>query len=452
MSEAPPNFTVKTPRDVQQGFLSWANGVLQNSDLAVRRDPALQRQMRHDPDVMSPLLQRQMAVALLPWSIVPEDEDEQRQVDQAEELRNGLEKTRRWADFLRHLMDALWYGPSAVNPIFERDRGIVRPGKWVPIHGDTIVYDEFGSLGLRVGASFDGEKQQSNQGWVHILKDLDRRSVVAHTHNPTGADYQIPEEARYQYAGRGLRDLLWYQWLIKQNALQLWVRYLERYAMGFRVGKYPDGNAAAQEAMQDTMARAAGDVNISIPDTGPDQPGYDFTLLESNGQGAGSYGNLIEGYLAGQIKEMIIGQTATTEATATGLGSDVGTRHAETFQRIIRFDALALEDTLTEELVRPMHAMSFGETDWKPRFRFTVEEVDPEQFMEAVKLAHEIGLKIAERDVREQMGLREPAEDEPVIERQRDELGGFGGPFSSDETVDAFTAESSRQLRLAFGG
>lgn len=438
MSQASiPDFTIDQPREVQRGFIRLIDNLLANSDVAYRRNERLQRKMRHDPDIMSPLLQRQMSVALLPWSIAPEDEFDDKQVEIATDLTQCIGKMRRWPEFLRQMLESVWYGPSAANIVYQRG-DMIYPERWIPVHPDTLTFDEDGRLGIRVGMEFVGTTSRGEDGRVHMLGETDRSAIVLHTSYPQGPDYAEPYEARYQYAGRGLRDTLWYQWLIKHTVLQLWVTYCERYATGIRVGRYPEGNDEGRDSMNNVLSSLLGDVNALLPDSGDESSNYSIDILEPNGQASEVFANLIEGYLAGQIKETIIGQTATTEATASGLGSTLATRHAETFQRIIQFDAMGLEDTLTHELVGPLVRMNYGELDWTPQFKFSVEDVDSEKYMAGIKAAYEMGVSIPERDVRQQLGIREPNKDEISLTRPADPLmGAYGvqpGLFDDDQS------------------
>ena len=73
--------------DISQGFsaiVQQAFGILVNSDIAVRTDERLQRQMIRDPMIMAPLTKRMLATAQLDWQIVPPDADDPRQVEVAE--------------------------------------------------------------------------------------------------------------------------------------------------------------------------------------------------------------------------------------------------------------------------------------------------------------------------------------------------------------------------------
>ena len=95
--------------ELQRSYMTHFTKILQRSDMALREDRQLQRQMRRDPDIMSPLFQRQSAVALLDWEIVPDDPNCEEQVKQAAELQDIFQcYLKRPVDFMQNLLDAVW--------------------------------------------------------------------------------------------------------------------------------------------------------------------------------------------------------------------------------------------------------------------------------------------------------------------------------------------------------
>jgi phage gp29-like protein len=418
--------------ELQRSYITHFTKILRRSDMSLRQDRQLQRQMRRDPDIMSPLFQRQSAVALLEWEILPEDPQDEIQVEQAKELENMFRNNlMRPIEFFKALLDAVWYGPAAVQITPEQSGDMVVPGEWMPIHSDTLAFTEYGSLAMYVGRRYEGEWEHGPYGLIHKLDDEEREQIVLHTHNIEGPDYEEIEEAAFAYSGRGLRDTVWFQWMMKQTSLQFWMTWIERYGMGVRVGTYPDGNASAQAVMQDVMENLIGDVSVLIPKQSGGEDLYSLDIKEVNSSQAKVFADLIEGYLAGQIKELIIGQTATTEATSTGLGSSVGDEHAETFRRIIQCDALNLADTLTKEFVSRYHEYNYGTTDYKPRWAFSLEKNDPREFMEGVRSYVELGGAVSQSQARQILGITEPEEGEAVLSSEQQQEGdmmeGMGG-------------------------
>ncbi len=424
-------------REIMRAFISSMNGLLVDSDYAILQDRKLQRMMRRDPDVMSPLFQRLYSVAELDWTITPPDQDNELEMKRAAHLKQLIQHSmRRQTEFFKQLADACFYGPSAVNIIYDRvvvplGRGIA-PVAWKPFHSDSLEFNEFGELGMKVSHAFTGDKIPGQRGFVHMFTPEERQAIILHVWNPEGPDYDEPREAGYLYAGRGLRDMCWNFWYMKQTALKLWMIWTQRYAMGNRIFRYPQGNAEGKAAMEKAARNLGNDTSVIVPTDEDNPDAWDIKILEPDAGRAQIMSDLIEGYLAGQIKEMIIGQTATTESTASGLGSSIGDQHAETYHRIIKFDSRVLADSITWEMIIPLYIMNFGESDSYPRFEFPIEKVDSEKWMTGVSQYLDHGGTVSEKQVRERLGIDEPEDDEPVLMGApgggQDEFGGrFGG-------------------------
>ena len=428
-----PRPMVQSVFDVQRSFLRLVSGVLANSDLAWRNERTLQRQMLRDPDVISPLNQRKLAVALLDFDIVSEDENDSTQREQAEWVYTQLKRIRRWHDMVGSLQNAVWFGPAAVNIVYAiAPGGGARPVGWTPLHSDTLAFTHDGQLGIRVGYQYDRRPTVSGfDSPVALFDELERRAIVLHTFSPEGPDYEEPRESRYMWSGRGLRDVCFHFWMMKQVALQLWINFTERYGMGIRKLFYPEGNDEIKAEVEEMARNAIGDVTFILPRPTGDNasvPTVDLEIMDpATGSRQNLFADLIKGYLAGQIKEVIVGQTATTQATNTGLGSDVGTRHAETFNRIVKMDAHSVADSITHDMVIPMHVWRYGDTPYRPRLEFSVEEIDSEKFMAGVKDYVELGGSVSDRQVRKRIGIEAPRDDDELL-RKSDPFEPLDGP------------------------
>lgn len=421
-----------TPTEMQRSFYTSVNKILRQGSLAFRSERALQRQMRYDPDVMGPLLSLQLSVACSEWSVSPQPEFAQdaKAVEQAGIMERLLKNTPKITDLMRHLLDALWYGRSAVNMVYGRHEETVFIRDWLPIHGDSVVVTDLGTIGIKVGPKYYGGQQFSvaahdNKigdtviGWdsrVLPLDQLQRQTIALHTYQPQGVDFDDPYEAENALLGRGMRDLIWYYWKMKQRVLQNWDAYCERYGMGFRIGTYPVGNMQAKEEMDGILAQLMGDVSVTIPKypDSAEQP-FDIKLLEPSTSNVETFAKMVE-YLAGNIKEIILGQTGTSEAISTGLGSSVADQHAQTLNRQLTYVANALAETMTREIVEPLYRMNFGDGGTPPQFTFSVSKPNPDEYMKAIELFTKLGGRVSEREARKVFGLSEPEENESVLQ------------------------------------
>jgi hypothetical protein len=438
---APVFQALVTPVEMQRSYYLSVNKILRQGSLAFRKDRNLQRQMRYDPDIMGPLVMLQLSVACAEWAVqVPADmQGDEQATEQAAFVEKLLKNTPRFTDMMRHLLDALWYGRSAVNMVFGKQGETIYIRDWMPIHGDSLTMTELGQLGLKVGPRYytqtiggaapDTDKINGTViGWdsrVLPLDDQQRATIALHTYQPQGVDFDDPYEAENAYLGRGMRDLVWYYWSLKQAALQNWATYIERYSMGIRVGNYPVGNEAAKADMESAMQNLLGDVSVLIPKNADgSDAGFGINIMEPNGGNAEAFAKMVE-YLTENIKEVILGQTGTSQAVSSGLGSSIGDQHAQTLNRQVTYIANALAETITREIVTPLFRMNFGDDAVPPSFSFSVSKPNPDEYMKAIEAFTKLGGRVSEREARKVLGLAEPEDDEMVLQAPSE--GGMGG-------------------------
>src|SRR5512137_3183043 len=80
------------------------SNIYRNLDEALRHDPINARAMRRDTFILRLLFSRQMAVAQLPWDIVPEDPKDPYQVYAAKFLTEVMEDIPRFTEYKRNLL------------------------------------------------------------------------------------------------------------------------------------------------------------------------------------------------------------------------------------------------------------------------------------------------------------------------------------------------------------
>jgi len=145
---------------------------------------------------------------------------------------------------------------------------------------------------------------------------------------------------------------------------------------------------------------------------------YGVERIEPGMSGAQALKDILTEYFGHQIKRYILGQTLTTEAHATGLGSNLASIHLDTYLQIIRYDALNLQETLTRQLVEPLVRLNFPELAPRVQARLVIEidSPDVEGKLAAWRQAWEMGAKLREKDVMELIGAAVPGEEDRVLE------------------------------------
>jgi len=121
--------------------------------------------------------------------------------------------------------------------------------------------------------------------------------------------------------------------------------------------------------------------------------------------GVDSMLTVIKEFFGHKIKRYILGQTLTSEADATGLGSGVADAHMATYADIIQYDSINQEESLTEDFLRPIQLWNFPSSAmYYLRFKIDTESEDAERKMQGFKQAWDMGMRIKAADVADVIG------------------------------------------------
>ena len=430
-----PTGPLALPVEVQRSYFRTASLMLRNSSLAYRLDVNYQAMMRMDADIEGVLRSLLVTLAGLEWSVTADDDDNPRTQQLASRIADIVNAIPRRSDLFRAMHEAVWYGVSATNIVYEKDAKLgVRVAEWIPFASDTLAFDQRGNVAMRVGAAYINESSVTDLGFdslVHLFDDNERRAIVLHRVFTTAPNFIDPNSADQVYRGVGARDVCWYIWLLKQEILQNAAAYAERYALGIRVGYYPAGNDAAKNEMLTVLQNLVNDNSVVLPRIGPNESMYDIDIKDANAGRAQIFMEMVD-WCSSKLKEAILGQSLSSEAGGTGMGSGVADLHADTLSRVIRYHADALAESITTDLVRVVAKM-LGASDDEARairFNFAPERTNTKERLEAVEKFVALGGRVSEREVRDLLGLAEPMDGEPV-------LGGKSAGGGADNPIAA---------------
>jgi phage gp29-like protein len=415
-----PTGPLALPVEVQRTFFRTASLMLRNSSLAYRLDPNYSAMMRADADIEGVLRSLLVTLAGLEWAVVPTDDENPRLVKLAQRVSAIIDAIPRRSDLFRALHEAVWYGCSAANLVYDRDPILgVRIKEWFPFASDSLAFDQYGNLAMRVGSAYINEPSVTDLGFdslVHLFDENERRAIVLHRVFTTAPSFIDPNTSEAVYRGVGARDVCWYIWLLKQEVLQNAAAYIERYALGIRVGYYPAGNDAAKSEMLTILQNLVNDNSVVLPRIGPNESMYDIDIKDANAGRAQIFMELVN-WLSSKLKEAILGQSLSSEAGGTGMGSGVADLHADTLSRVIRYHADALAESVNSDLVRVIATM-LGASEEEARgirFEFAPERPNAKERMEAIQAFVQLGGRVSEREVRDLLGLSEPEDGEAIL-------------------------------------
>lgn len=207
----------------------------------------------------------------------------------------------------------------------------------------------------------------------------------------------------------GLARLASWAWMYKAFTLKDWAIFVQNFGQPLRVGRYgPETSAADRQVLMEAVANIAGDCAAIIP-KGME---IDFVEVKSASDGSALYEKRAD-WLDRQISKAVLGQTTTTDAVSGGHA--VAREHRLVQEDIERADARMLSMTVTRQLAQPIIAFNFGPQDAYPQIRIgRPDEVPLKDVVDAIHKLGPLGLRVEASQVRDRLGLAEPAEGEDV--------------------------------------
>lgn len=462
---SPPNFgDYPIPHVLTfQGLFGTFSKVYRPSDEALKDSLENARFMRNDTGIMESVESRQRMTALLPWTLEPEDSKSPEQKSLCEELTKILDRIQRFTEYRNNLLHAVWYGRYGIQHQYRwfnvggAMRVMPAPFRentgWMPINGDKLVfrYNDGDSalipdqIGIRVGGAHKSgtkindrwEVEATDRGLAYFLADWERPLIAVHKHMIEDAAYEDGLGAGSIH-GVGIRSRIYWDWFQKQESLAFLMEYLERSAGGIEIWYYPMGNKEAEEkartAAQERIGNQRNIVLVPKP-MGDDANQFGVEIVEPGMAGIEALQSLLNEYFGHRIKRYILGQTLSSEADATGLGSGLAELHLDTLLQIIKYDATNLEETITNQLVQVIQHWNFPDSKHiYVKFKIQTETPDMDKRLEAWKSAYEMGAGIREQSVLDMIGAETPGPDDTILKKQQVDPFGGSGPMQDSST------------------
>jgi len=126
-----------------------------------------------------------------------------------------------------------------------------------------------------------------------------------------------------------------------------WVRFLDKYGSPFLVGKHEAGDDNGRSMLLQAIHGASKLLGVVVTKD-----------IELNAESIANTSSMAEAfkvfadYARTEQSKLIVGQTLSSTPTATGLGSSVADLQSEVRDDIRRFDAMALSETIRDQIAR----------------------------------------------------------------------------------------------------
>ena len=279
----------------------------------------------------------------------------------------------------------------------------------------------------RVGRDWVPNFHPRPQTW--LTADLLRRELRLVDGTGDGAPLQpggwilhTPAKTKTGYVGRAglFRACLW-PFLYKSYAVGDFAEFLEAYGLPIILGKYMAGATPEEKASLLRAVAALGhDARAIMPE------GMSLEIQKVTGGGEGSHHLAMVDWADRAQSKAILGQTTSSEAKATGMGSGIATLHGEVRHDILRSDARQVAGTLTRDLVYTLVALNRpGVDNYRrcPRWVFDLgESEDLAQYAEALPKLVGVGFKIPRAWAHGKLRIPEPDAKEDVLEVPRPDM------------------------------
>lgn len=372
-----------------------------------------------DGHLSSTLQKRLNRLAALPWDIQPatgEGIDGGRADAYARYVRDQVDQIPRFREAITSLAWAV-FDARAASELGWAHRG----ADWA-VKGLYWVHPRRISFGSRRDLRVVDPQQQSTTGFRDVGFALEDRQLPYKfiTYKPRlFGDY--PERE-----GLAPRCLYWSRFA--RYAMSSSNMLLELFGRPWRVIKVTPGADPSwinDESVKSAFATAQ---SLNADNVARLPPGFDLDVIQPF-TGAGQVSGDIMDRCQKVISKLILGNTGTTDAVSTGLGSTIGDAHVSEEDLIIASDALRLAETIEDMLTDAIIAVNFGpeEVSHAPRFLFRTEPpVSRADEVTRIKGALEIGLRVSETEAMERLGVREIKDDEPYLVRVQRPAGAFG--------------------------
>jgi len=248
----------------------------------------------------------------------------------------------------------------------------------------------------------------------------------------------------------GLARAAVWAFMFKKFTERDWAIFTQTYGQPLRVGKYGTG---ASERDRDTLFAAVANIAGDCAAIIPREMEIEFVESANVGSSTDHYERRADWYDK-QISKAVLGQTSTTDAQVGGLGS--GKEHREVQEDIEKADCSQLQAILNRWLIRPWHALQYGENaPPAPRLKIgRPEEEDLKAFTDAVGPLIDRGLEVDAAQVYSRFGLSKPAAGAQILRP----MGGSAPPAGVviDPTMQAsltkrFLASIKRPLGSTAG-
>jgi phage gp29-like protein len=318
--QEPPALALNMDAGRIMAIIAAAEGGYTRDLFALYRDMLLA-----DSHLQSEFAKRKLAVLGDVLSLRPADKKRPDDESAAQSVRAAIAACPGWRAANAHLLNASLYPVAIVEKVFRPTPTGYSIAALVPVPYQLLDYTR-GKMRI-----YDVDPATGN--------------IMASAQEPDPARYIVHRghllSAPDNWGGPMRSVLFW--WLLSTMSREWWARFLERYGSPFMVGTFADDEGRSILERAFSLATRLGGLVVS-----------DGTKAEIKQAAASDSGEAYKAFIdlcQREKSKLVVGQTLSSEAQPTGLGSGTANMQEGVRQDIRKFDAAMLSDTLRDQLI-----------------------------------------------------------------------------------------------------
>lgn len=340
--------------------------------------------------------QREDSLQELEWEFYypGADRDSTRGRRQIRFLEEQTDNNPEFARLIANLSGDFYFGWSATEIVYRKD------GKYLVLDVAKPLDPRRGGYALRDGRLIFRDDPTAAFEEIRF-EDFEPGKWVVSKRRING-DVERREGA--------MRVLLWAA-LFRNWSLSDWLKLAEIAWKPYRVVRY-DKNGFTQEDRNDLEAFLEDLTSSGIMMVPKD---VELDVMWPQGQGSQSNHSNLHQAMGREMSKAVLGQDGTTEQSATSGYAQVKVQERVSDKKV-GADARSASHFVTQQWVRPLIAMNFGEQADCPSFRLKIARpVDVTKVAGAISTLSNSGLRIPAKWARAQIGAPEPKDGEELV-------------------------------------
>lgn len=279
-----------------------------------------------DSHIQTEFSKRKLAVLGDKMSVLPWDKAVAADVQAATAIETMIHNCRSWKTACIHLLDSCLWPVAVAEKVFTPAGHGFALSDLVPVPHYLL---DCSSGSMRIS-----DVDPVTGSIMSTTRDIEPERYIVHR----GHLLSTPDNW-----GGPMRSILFW-WLLANMGREWWARFMDRYGAPFVVAKHPKGDDASRNTLKNALA-----LSVKLGGLVVNEECMVELVQASTSTSGEAYDRFIT-ICQREKSKLILGQTLSSEAQATGLGSGVASLHESVRQDIREWDATSLADTLRIQL------------------------------------------------------------------------------------------------------